>query len=80
MARSTAEIWRRAREQPCSLIKAVDEFRRRYCLEALQATGGNVARAARAAGVNRQHLQKLIKRYDLRVRRKIRGNWGDLTD
>jgi DNA-binding NtrC family response regulator len=80
MARSTAEIWRRARERPRSLIKAVDEFRRKYCLEALQAAGGNVTQAAREAGINRQYLQCLIKRYDLRVRPKMRGNWGDLTD
>jgi DNA-binding NtrC family response regulator len=69
-------------DRPASLRDALDECRRDYCLQALQRTAGNVARAAREAGIGRQSLHRLIKRYDLteKVRRKIRGNWGDFTD
>jgi DNA-binding NtrC family response regulator len=63
-----------------SLIKALDECRRTYCLEALQKTGGNVTRAAREAGIGRQHLTRLMAKYNLRTRKKMRGNWGELTD
>jgi DNA-binding NtrC family response regulator len=62
-----------------SLMKALDECRRSYCLAALQKSGGNVTKAALEAGIGRQHLTRLIKRYGIQVRPKMRGNWGDLT-
>lgn len=80
MAHSAAEHYRRARKRPTSLIKALDECRRAFCIEALKRAGGNVTKAARESGINRTHLHELIVKYDIHVRPKMRGNWGDLTD
>jgi DNA-binding NtrC family response regulator len=80
MAASESELDGLARERPAGLRKALDDCRRAYCLQALRAANGNVTRAARESGIGRQHLTRLIKRYDLKVRRRMRGNWGDLTD
>jgi transcriptional regulator of acetoin/glycerol metabolism len=79
MAYSASEHYRLAKQRP-TLINALDECRRAYCLAALEMAGGNVSRAARESGIGRQHLTKLIKRFDLRVRRRMRGRWGILTD
>ena len=51
--------YRQARDQ---LIK---EFTRDYLLEALKRTEGNISAAARQSGLERQHFQKLMKKYGL---------------
>jgi DNA-binding NtrC family response regulator len=44
----------------------LDVFERRYVEQALDQSGGNVALAARKAGMNRTYLFDLIRRHDLR--------------
>lgn len=44
----------------------LSDFDRRYAAMQLQAHGGNVSSAARAMGVSRQFLHKLIALYGLR--------------
>lgn len=60
----TAKQNAEARKHP-SLIQELDECRRTYCIKSLELTGGNLSEAARIAGISRQYLTKLIKRYDL---------------
>jgi len=45
----------------------LEDFERRYASEYLRAHEGNVSAAARAMGVSRQFLHKLIARYGLRA-------------
>ena len=47
------------------LTEAREEFERRYLKEALQLTGGNIARAAQIAGRYRADFYKLLKKYGL---------------
>jgi two-component system, NtrC family, response regulator GlrR len=56
-ANETYEIARR---------RVLDEFERAYVVALLERTAGNVAAAARDAGVNRSYLHRLIRRHDLR--------------
>ncbi len=44
--------------------KVLDDFERRYVEHVLEVHGGNVTRAAAAAGVARRHLQRIKSRYD----------------
>lgn len=60
MAQSTDMPFTEARE------RALREFDRAYLGEALARHGGNVARTARALGLHRQSLQKLLVRRELR--------------
>jgi two-component system, NtrC family, response regulator GlrR len=46
--------------------RVLDEFERAYVVALLERTAGNVAAAARDAGVNRSYLHRLIRRHDLR--------------
>jgi transcriptional regulator of acetoin/glycerol metabolism len=46
-----------------------ERFERRYLVQLLDATGGNVAEAARRAGVDRGTLFRTIRRYGLKVGR-----------
>ena len=46
--------------------KIVDEFEARYVEQLLANHGGNVTRAAAAAGVARRHLQRLKARFESR--------------
>jgi transcriptional regulator with GAF, ATPase, and Fis domain len=46
--------------------QAVDAFERSYVTGLLARTDGNVAAAARAAGVNRSYLHRLLRRHGLR--------------
>jgi DNA-binding NtrC family response regulator len=41
------------------------EFERRYLAAVFQEYGGNISRAARHAGINRNHLRKLLVKYGL---------------
>ena len=45
---------------------AVERFERRYLLEALRRSGGNISRAAEAMGMVRQSLQQKIRELGLR--------------
>jgi DNA-binding NtrC family response regulator len=45
---------------------AVDDFERDYCRSILAHAGGNVSRAAAAAGLSRQMLHRLLRKHDLR--------------
>jgi len=47
--------------------RALAEFEREYVATILQQHGGDVAGAARAAGVSRVYLYRLIKRHGLRA-------------
>lgn len=49
--------FRKARE------KTISQFQRHYIETLLKETGGNVTRAAEAAGIHRQYLHRLIKEY-----------------
>jgi DNA-binding NtrC family response regulator len=46
--------------------QAVEDFERDYCRSILTHAGGNVSRAATAAGLSRQMLHRLLKKHDLR--------------
>lgn len=46
--------------------KIVADFTRRYLEEALTRCQGNISAAARESGLERQHLQKLMRRFGLR--------------
>jgi two-component system, NtrC family, response regulator GlrR len=46
--------------------QAIDAFERDYVTALLDRAGGNVARAARDAGVNRAYLHRLLRRHGLR--------------
>jgi DNA-binding NtrC family response regulator len=48
---------------------------REQLVEILTTTGGNVSRAAVVAGVERQSLHRLLKRYGLRAQ-DYRPGWG----
>jgi len=53
------------------------EAARAYWRQALKAADGNVAAAARAAGVNRTHAYKLLHALNVEVEvRRHRGNWA----
>lgn len=45
--------------------QAINTFSRQYLSNVLKQSGGNVTAAARASGLGRQALQRLMKRYDL---------------
>jgi DNA-binding NtrC family response regulator len=45
----------------------VSSFERRYLTRLLEATEGNVSRAARQAKIDRMHLYRLLQRYGLRT-------------
>jgi DNA-binding NtrC family response regulator len=42
-----------------------EEFERRYLAAVIRESGGNISRAARQAGINRNHLRKLLEKYGL---------------
>ena len=46
--------------------RLLDVFERRYLAALLARNGGNVSRAAREAGLERAHLQRLVKKFGLR--------------
>jgi len=46
--------------------QALDDFEREYCRIILAHSGGNVSRAAVAAGLSRQMLHRLLRKHDLR--------------
>jgi len=46
---------------------ALDEFDRAYLTSALSRHGGNIAQTARAIGLHRQSLQKLLTRRHMRT-------------
>jgi transcriptional regulator with GAF, ATPase, and Fis domain len=49
-----------------SKMRWIDRFEVEYVTELLRRQGGNVAAAARAAGVDRTYLFRLIRKYDLK--------------
>ena len=46
--------------------KIVADFTKRYLVEALTRNQGNVSAAARDSGIERQHFQKLMRKFGLR--------------
>ncbi len=44
----------------------IDRFERAFTRAALEKSGGNVSKAARDAGVDRRHLQRLMARFDIK--------------
>jgi len=44
----------------------IERFERAYAEEILRKSGGNVSRAARDAGIDRRHLQRLMTRFGIR--------------
>lgn len=44
----------------------IDEFEQQYLRQLLERTGGNVSQAAREAGIDRKHLERLVKKHGLR--------------
>jgi DNA-binding NtrC family response regulator len=65
---SQVEAFQALQKLPLRLAKAelVEQFERHYVTELLQATRGNVAEAARRAGVDRVTLFRTIRRYGLK--------------
>ncbi|MEO0325059.1 MAG: sigma 54-interacting transcriptional regulator [Myxococcota bacterium] len=59
---------RAALERPYREARAsiLERFERAYVAHRLERTGGNVAQAAREAGMDRSHLFTLVKRHELR--------------
>lgn len=57
-------------QRPYNSAKArvIELFTRRYLAKALKESGGNVSRAARASGLERQSFQRLMKRYGVSAR------------
>ena len=43
----------------------LEYFETHYIIELLEAHGGNISQAARAAGIDRKSIQRLMKRNDL---------------
>jgi DNA-binding NtrC family response regulator len=44
----------------------VEEFERQYIQQLLERTEGNVSRAAREAGIDRKHMERLIKKHGIK--------------
>ena len=57
--------------------RALREFDRLFLSAALARNGGNIARTARALGLHRQSLQKLLARRDLRQTGELRRDCED---
>jgi DNA-binding NtrC family response regulator len=51
--------------------KAVDEFKRRFLTEKLVEHGGNRTRAAKALGMQRTYLMRLIREFGLQIPRPM---------
>jgi DNA-binding NtrC family response regulator len=47
--------------------KIVEEYERVFLTQLFDSTGGNIAEAARRAGINRRHLYDLLRKYGLRT-------------
>ncbi len=47
----------------------VEAFEQEYLVRLLDRHGGNISRAAKEAGIDRNYIHRLIKKYDLRVSR-----------
>jgi DNA-binding NtrC family response regulator len=56
----SAIAYREAKEE------VLTQFNRRYIRKALEVTGGNVTRAARRSGIERQSFQQIMRKYDIR--------------
>ena len=54
-------------QQPFRELKAVAvaQFEKHYIMELMAATGGNIAQAARQAGIDRKNIWALLKRYGI---------------
>jgi DNA-binding NtrC family response regulator len=55
------------------LHAALEQFERDYTTRLLEETGGNVAKAARRAGVNRATMFRIIGKHGLRKSRAARA-------
>lgn len=51
-------------------LRAIEQFEKAYVAELLELHSGNVTRAAGAAGKDRRAFGRLIKKYDLHIRRR----------
>jgi len=56
-------------DRPFKEVKGelIGEFERQYIQDALRRHGGNVSQAARAAGIERAYMQRLIRKHDLKT-------------
>lgn len=56
--------------RPFKELKAeiVDAFERKYIIEVLKANSGNISASARQSGIDRKHLERLIRKHDINVR------------
>jgi two-component system response regulator GlrR len=65
-----------------SYREARRRFEHEFWTDLLRQTGGDVKQAARVSGRTRTDLYKVFDRYGVTnpVRRRLRGNWGDLID
>ena len=59
------EVLRHRPEEITPLAQAQREFERDYLVDLLQATAGNVTRAARLAKRNRTEFYRLLRRHEL---------------
>ena len=48
--------------------KSLDEFNIKYITNALNKTGGNVTNAAKESEIERQYLQRMLKRYNIKAK------------
>ena len=46
--------------------KALDSFNVKYITKAINKTEGNVTNAAKESGIERQYLQRMLKRYNIK--------------
>ncbi|MFC2172587.1 sigma 54-interacting transcriptional regulator, partial [Acidobacteriota bacterium] len=52
--------------RPCTLAEVKAETEREHILRCLDASGGNITVAAKTLGIQRQQLQRLLKRYGMK--------------
>ena len=45
----------------------IDDFERKYVKDLLERNDNNISQSARAAGIERTYLQRLMKKYDISI-------------
>jgi DNA-binding NtrC family response regulator len=58
--------------KPFKALKAglIESFEKSYLERVLQRNNGNISASARQSGIDRKHLERLIKKHDIKVRKK----------